>query len=68
MELIHQLQAFKKAGTKVKIRYGKTVSATGVITELSGGGNARVYIQTSMGEYGIPVVDVKSVTVINTDG
>jgi len=61
MELSEQLRMLKKSGATCVVRYSKTLTAKGVITEYSLGASGRVWVQTDMGEYGIPLETVRCI-------
>lgn len=65
MELSNQLQILKKSKVKCKVHYGKTLTAEGVITGYVAGDKGRVWVKTIMGEYCIPLTDVRRIDECN---
>lgn len=65
MELSGQLQRLKKSSAQCHVHYGKTLIAKGVITHYTTGALGRVWVQTRMGEYSIPLTDVRRIDDLN---
>lgn len=61
MELVDRVKNLKKSKDKCTVHYGTKMMANGVITDFESGTAARLWIQTSMGEYSIPLATVRRI-------
>lgn len=59
--VVEQLKALRKSGVSCKVRYGKKLTANGIVTDLSITGEGRVWVRTVLGEIGIPLRDIRRV-------
>lgn len=61
MELSEQVRTLKKSGRPCLVHYSKKLTAEGVITDYTTGAAGRVWVKTRMGEYSIPLTDVRRI-------